>query len=179
MLREVPMETIYEQIEHVRAQLLDEADTVVADACGKLEFETLTPTARDAYAQTPAAAVAGLAAGSAAALATVDRVDAEASAPLRQYYLRELRPFVEHPDTAHPLASRETARLQFDKVRALVPTELHGAITDLENICEEERQLMRQARMHALLHGWLLVHVPLSLALLALAVVHVVVALRY
>ena len=34
------METIYEQIEHVRTQLLEEADTVVAEACGKLEFET-------------------------------------------------------------------------------------------------------------------------------------------
>ena len=50
MLREVPMETIYEQVEHVRTQLLAEADTVVADACGKLEFETVTPGARAAAA---------------------------------------------------------------------------------------------------------------------------------
>jgi hypothetical protein len=31
MLRDVPMETIYEQIGHVREQLLDEGDTVVAE----------------------------------------------------------------------------------------------------------------------------------------------------
>ena len=56
LLREVPMETIYEQIEHVRTQLLEEADTVVAEACGKLEFETLTPGAWAAARQQPVAA---------------------------------------------------------------------------------------------------------------------------
>ena len=45
MLREVPMETIYEQIGHVRAQLVDEADTVVADACGRLDVVTEVPAA--------------------------------------------------------------------------------------------------------------------------------------
>lgn len=37
MLRDIPMETIYDQIGRVRGQLVDEADTVVADACGRLE----------------------------------------------------------------------------------------------------------------------------------------------
>ncbi|HWK12192.1 MAG TPA: hypothetical protein VNR64_19175, partial [Vicinamibacterales bacterium] len=41
LLREVPMETIYEQIGRVRSQLLAEADAVVADACGKLELEVV------------------------------------------------------------------------------------------------------------------------------------------
>ena len=67
----------------------------------------------------------------------------------------------------------------FEKVRALVPAAFHPAIADLENICEEERQLGKQVRMHAMLHGWQLVHVPLSVALLVMAIVHIVVALRY
>jgi hypothetical protein len=33
--------------------------------------------------------------------------------------------------------------------------------------------------MHAWLHGWLLAHVPLSVALVLLAVIHIVTALRY
>jgi hypothetical protein len=33
--------------------------------------------------------------------------------------------------------------------------------------------------MHRLLHGWLLVHVPLSYAVLLLGAIHAVVALRY
>ena len=163
LLREVPMETIFEQIDHVRGQLLAEADTVVAEACGKLEVETVTPGARAA----------------AAALASTNRIAAEDSAPLRLFYTRDMRPFVQSPAAQHPLADRAQATLLFDKVRALVPAVFHPAVADLENICEEERQLAEQARLHRVLHAWQLVHVPLSIALLVLAVVHIVVALRY
>ena len=178
MLRDVPMETIYEQIEHVRAQLVSEADTVVADACGKLELETVAPGAGGAR---PGAAggVLAEAEAAAAALATTVRLDAEDSAPLREFYTREMRPFVERPTVAHPLADPTRAAMRFDKVRAMVPPPFHAAVADLENICEEERQLMQQSRMHAVLHAWQLVHVPLSIALLVLAVVHIFVALRY
>ena len=179
LLNEVPMETIYDQIAHVRAQLLDEGDTVVAEACGKLELETVAPAGRDAYARTAGGAVADLASSAAAALATTERIDAEESAPLREFYMQEMRPFVAHPARIHPLADARTASGRFEKVRALVPADFHTAIADLENICEEERQLMRQARLHRVLHGWLLLHVPVSIALLVLAVAHVVVALRY
>jgi hypothetical protein len=175
----VPMETIYDQIDHVRAQLLDEADTVVADACGALELETMVPAAANAYSRTAAAAVAEDATAAAVALATTERIDAEDSAPLREFYMGEMRPFVQRPDPSHPLADGRAAGLRFEKVRALVPADFHPAIADLENICEEERQLMRQARLHRTLHAWLLVHVPLSIALLVLAVAHIVMALRY
>ena len=52
-------------------------------------------------------------------------------------------------------------------------------MNQLEAICEERWQLARQKRLHHLLHGWLLVHVPLSAGLLFLSVVHAVHALRY
>lgn len=175
MLRELPMETIYEQIEHVRAQLLMEADTIVADACGKLEIETVAPAARAGGA----AGTRGEGAAAASALATTDRIDAEESSPLREFYRHEMRPFVARPRAPHPLADSRIAAARFEKVRTLVPLPFHGAIHDLENICEEERQLRRQSRMHVILHGWQLIHVPLSIALLALAVVHVVMALRF
>ena len=176
LLRDVPMETIFEQIDHVRAQLLGEADTVVADACGKLEVETVTPGARaaDAKERLPM-----MATSAAAALATTARIEAEESAPLRTFYIRDMRPFVQSPSAQHPLADRAHATLMFEKVRALVPAVFHPAIADLENICEEERQLAQQVRLHHVLHVWQLVHVPLSIALLALTIVHIVMALRY
>lgn len=133
LLRDVPMETIYDEIAHVRAQLLAEAD----------------------------------------------RLAAEAPEALRDIYRSEVRGFIEHPGAGHPLADAEGAASRFQKARAFVPPELHAALDDLENICEEQRQLMRQSRLHRILHGWLLLHVPLSIALLVLAVVHVVMALRY
>jgi hypothetical protein len=175
MLRDVPMETIYEQIDHVRAQLLMEADTVVAEACGKLEVETVVPTARSRGV----VGTAGEAQTARTTLATIDRVDAEDSAPLREFYREEMRAFLERPTNDHPLADTLKAAARFDKLRALLPASFRAALADLENICEEERQLRRQSRMHLVLHGWQLAHVPLSIALLVLAMVHIVMALRF
>ena len=45
--------------------------------------------------------------------------------------------------------------------------------------CETRRQFDLQARIHGWLHGWLLVHVPLSFALGVLLAVHVPLALWY
>ena len=165
MLARVPMETIYEQIPHVRAQLLVEADGIVSDACGGLAVVT-DPAAERALA-------------GASKLQTAVRIGADDTAPLREFYLAEMRPFIEKPDRAHPLSEKSHGDQVFARFRTLLPQAFHGAVTDLENICEEERQLSRQQKMHAWLHGWLLTHIPLSFALLVLAIVHIVMALRY
>jgi hypothetical protein len=166
LLRDVPMETIYEQIGRVRGQIVDEADTVVADATGRLDVS---------------AAVSAVSAG-ANALATVMRpVDpaADDTGPLREFYVKEMRPFLQAPVRSHMLADPGRAVDRFAKLRLLVPPSFEPVIADLESICEEERQLQRQIRIHRVLHGWLLVHVPLSFALMTLALVHIVMALRF
>ena len=78
-------------------------------------------------------------------------------------------------ELADPQRSGET----FEALRRLLAPLVHGVLDDLENICEEEQQLSRQIRIYRWLHGWLLVHVPLSIALLVLGAVHAVMALRY
>ena len=161
IMRAVPMETIYDEIGHVREQLLDEADGVVAEASGKLQVAV------------------PVAASGANALASVMRIGADDTAPLREFYTREMRPFLEKPSRSHPLADQTSAASLFGKLRPLVQPALAGAISDLESLCEEERQLLQQERMHGLLHSWLIVHVPLSFALMALAVVHLIMALRF
>jgi hypothetical protein len=77
------------------------------------------------------------------------------------------------------LSDRVAARGTFLSLRTLCPPALHETVAALEEIWEEARELNRQEKLHHLLHGWLLVHVPLSYALLALTVVHAVQALRY
>jgi len=67
----------------------------------------------------------------------------------------------------------------FQQLRLLLPPNLHSTADDLENICEEKREIDQQARYHRILHGWLLVHIPFSYALLLLGAVHAVMALRY
>jgi len=77
------------------------------------------------------------------------------------------------------LAQGSEAHAMFQQFRVLLPPELHSNLDDLENICEEKRQLDKQSRLHKILHGWLLVHIPLSYALLLLGAVHAVVALKF
>lgn len=162
--REVTMETIYEEIGHVRAQLLEEADELI----------NKTAVAPEKPAEQSAAA--GPAENAAIAAVAV----ADVAAPLRSFYDNELKPFLEKP-TARGSALGDAARASsaFVQLRTLVPAALHTTIDDLENICEEERQLTLQGRLHVWLHGWLLLHIPLSLALILLGVMHAAMALRY
>jgi hypothetical protein len=128
---QVPMETIYEEIPHVRAQLVAEADQLMESAVAvEAEYE--------------------------------DKVR------FREIYGSSIRPYLEHPPAE-----------MFSILRRAVPPQFLGALQDFEDICDEQRQLNRQAKLYHWLHAWLLVHVPLSIALLVLGGVHAVMALRY
>jgi len=159
MIARVPMETIYEEIPHVRAQLRDEADQLVASICGPLDTESEQP---------------------AAAVATLVEIEQEDRARFRDIYLGKVRPYLADPEArgVELADSRRSAEL-FQSLRRLLAAPVHAVLDDLENICEEEQQLSRQIRIYRWLHGWLLVHVPLSIALLVLGAVHAVLALRY
>jgi hypothetical protein len=131
--KRVPMETIYEEIPHVRAQLRDEAEQLVTTLAVEAEHD--------------------------------DKLR------FRESYERSIRPFLDAPETA--------ASPIFESLRRATPAAFHPALDDLENICIEEHQLSRQRRLYHWLHAWLLVHVPLSVALLVLGGIHAVMALRY
>jgi hypothetical protein len=168
MTSRVPMETIYEEIPHVRAQLRQEADQLVATICGPLDSGI-----------SPEFALPGQPSESAAVTTLVD-IEVADRMHFREVYMRKVRPFLENPDDpGAELANPRRAGEVFESLRRLLVAPVHGVLNDLENICEEEHQLRRQIRIYRWLHGWLLVHVPLSIALLVLGAVHAVMALRY
>src|SRR5207245_2163720 len=103
----------------------------------------------------------------------------EQSAPLRSFYVNEMRPFLERPKRGNRFADIAAASSAFAGLRTLLPAAAHATLSDLEDICDEARQLARQETLHRWLHGWLLMHIPLSLALILLGAVHAVMALRY
>ena len=162
MTTRIPMETIFEQIDRVHAQLLDEADKMVEAACGPLNLPNAAPAA---------------AARSSVATATIATTD---TLPLYHFYSRDMRPFLQQERAQNVVLSNQAHAAEiFQGLKALLPVELHGTVKNLEDICEEERQLRRQIRYHHWLHGWLMLHVPLSLALLLLGCAHAIMALRY
>ena len=104
----------------------------------------------------------------------------EESAPLQRFYLEELLPYLEEPRRrGQRLGDAGKARLAFAGLKTLLPVVGDAALQDLEDICDEARQLVRQERLHRWLHGWLLLHIPISLALVVLGMVHAIVALQY
>jgi len=159
MTSQVPLETIYEQIPRVREKLQEEADRVIVTACGSLE---------------------GTSPDDIGAMRALIAIEYGEKVKLRQFYTEHVRPFLQQPDDAaaplrHALRSQES----FSGIRTILPETLHPALEDLEEICEEERQLILQKKLYVWLHGWLVVHVPLSIVLLLLGGVHAVMALRY
>jgi hypothetical protein len=161
--REVPMETIYDEIGHVRAQLSEEADDLVKKAGGGEKAVVGASDAGSGMAETASAVEL-----------------ADEAAPLRSFYEQELKPFLEKPATrGNRLGDAAKARVAFTQLRTLLPPALHTTVEDLEGICEEERQLTLQSQLHVWLHGWLLLHIPLSLALILLGAIHAVMALRF
>jgi hypothetical protein len=106
----------------------------------------------------------------------------DAREALRAHFLQEMRPFlVDNPaGLARKLfGTREQVAAYFAHLRTIMPVAAHDLLRDLEGILEERRQLMVQRRLHLWLHTWLMVHVPISYALLVLTAVHAVLSLRY
>ena len=182
MTADVPFETIYDEIGNVRNLLLEEADRSMEALCGALGFlkasQEEIQRAGGFTAMRPMAAATGGAA--VAAAAEILLLTEEESAPLRRFYLNEMRPFLERPGERRLLLSDASrAQLGFSGLRTLLPARANATIDDLQDICEETRQLQKQQRLHRWLHLWLLVHIPISLALIVLGAVHAVMALKY
>ena len=178
MLARVPLETVYEQIDSVVTQLRDDADSLVESAAGAFAVE-------EAPAAIERRGGGGIRRGTTSVLPSPRPRSAPIAivpeaAAMKEIYLREIRPYLapaSEPDA--PLATPAVAANRFRYLRTVNPSVLHETLQELEAICEERRQLALQKRLHHWLHGWLLVHVPLSMALLLLALVHAVISLRY
>jgi len=190
MLERLGKETVYDQIPHVVAQLRLEADERVEFVTADLgideeaeEFQQaggvkqyFDPAQKGSAREKVMAVVAQR-----KAQAQIE-TDEDAIRVLKAHYLQEIRPFLHAVPAASArklFATREVLAAYFEFLRKALPVATHPVVHDLQDICEERRQLILQRRLHHWLHGWLYLHVPLSMAFLILTLVHAVVSLRY
>jgi hypothetical protein len=153
MTVQVQVETMYEQIPSYVKRLGEEATRAVSEVCGPVGEQPATDN--KAKAKEPL----------------------EGSEPLKQFFLNEVVKYLASGEgRLGTLASRSAV---FSHLKMLVPPTLHATLTQLEDLCEERRQLAVQVRLHHWLHGWLVVHLPAAAALLLLSVVHAVASLYY
>ncbi len=180
MTTDVKLETIYDEIGNVQKLLREEADRGVEAICGPLGIGKSTKEEVQRAGGFSAARTMATGSGGAAVATETVVLSEEECAPLRKFYLGEMRPFLEQPKMrGSRLSDEDKAHGAFAGLQTLMPEAAQATVQDLEDICDEARQLVRQEQLHHLLHGWLLVHIPISLALILLGAVHAVMALRY
>ena len=179
MTERVPFETIYDQIARVQGQLLKEAEDLLASVSKSADqYGLLVPSVTGVLDLR--AALSEAHSTTTTTTTTLIRVENQAVTELRNIYQKTIKPYLSvRGSHGHVLADRRNSEAVFGQLRTVSPATVHQLIADLENICEEKRDLDRQTRLHRLLHGWLLVHVPLSLVLIVLGAIHAVMALRY
>lgn len=162
-------ETIFEQIPVVILNLLAEADERIEVITGDLDLKGQDNAKRE---KEMAAELA----------APQIQIEPDAREWFTEFYRQEIRPYLRERPPALPLRRFRTPELIktcFDHLRTTMPLATHAVLRDIEGICEERRQLLVQTKLHWWLHGWLWVHVPLSLSLPVLTGVHAVLSLRY
>jgi hypothetical protein len=155
----VPAEAPYEQIPHICAVMRRTADKLVQKGCGATADSNQTLGGSTLH---------------------VSRF-LNTRTQLLEFYEKQVRPFLsEQYDRASPLANSLQAEAVFGKLATLSTTdELKEVVEQLRAMSDERRLLGEQERLHHWLHGWLFVHIPLSVLLLFLGVAHAVVALYY
>lgn len=167
MTDQVNQEHTHEQSNKMRWGLRLDAYELVASVCGPLEEASYERTELESFTGTPPREPK-----------KVDPV--EGGAAIKAVYIHTILPYLHNPrNGSATLSSMVRATMLFDNLKPGVDPSKHDVIDDLANVCSELRQQTRQIRLHRILHGWLLLHIPLSMALMVLMLVHAVMALYY
>lgn len=189
MLMDVQAETIHSQIPRIIGQYRDEAMRLVIATCGRASAVATMPTEPDGEPEDAEESTHHLVVGAVRSAGRVSgkvlqtRVINQAvsgSEALRAFFETVAGPFLTPDGFARsPLRRRDRAESLFADLRTRLDPKAHPAVDAIENLCDQRRQLAEQDRLHTLLHNWLLVHLPLSVALIVLMFVHAFAALKY
>jgi hypothetical protein len=193
MLEHLRDETVFAQIPAVVRQLVAEADQLVgrfADAGAVAEIHH--PAAADSQGVTNSSQPIVVGALRKAGRVGKSRTDARPTdfsiavatpdrAPiLVEAYRRQIRPYL-CGETQGPCTLRSPDRSLsfFAALKQNNAASAASTVEQLEQLCQRRRDYDLQAKLHWVLHGWLMVHLPVSMILLVLLGIHVLYALRY
>jgi hypothetical protein len=77
------------------------------------------------------------------------------------------------------LGDRRTSDDLFRLLKVNSSEKLRARVEDMQQWCNDRRNMDLQVRLHHWLHGWLFLHVPLSFALLVMTAWHIYIALLF
>ena len=163
MTERLPREVVFEQIPYLRNQLLDAAKKL-----------------RESLAKSqPIATAAAASPSEPSASGSIGAEDSSIQVLVR-FLDRECLPYLgakrgEH----HALGSERMAVNIFSRLRLNVNEQWKPRVESMQNWCADRRLMDLQTRLQHWLHGWLLIHVPSSFALLVFTAWHACVAVRF
>jgi hypothetical protein len=110
----------------------------------------------------------------------VQRIPDANAEPLRVAFVDVIEPFLRpNVSASSPLHSATSSQRWFRSQRLQISESLAETMDLLENLCNQRRDLLIVPRVERWSHVCLLIHVPLTAALVVLLVVHAVTSLRY
>ncbi|MBI3839834.1 MAG: hypothetical protein HY288_18075 [Planctomycetia bacterium] len=186
MFDRVPAETIYSEIEQISAQNCYDAEDVMLAVCGPAkdrDYARLRPDVEESeggYLTVGGYRAVGKTRGK-VLQARAPTVAVPNSEPLRIAFYTLIGPYLKSGGRRQvtllgdPLRSAQL----FHELKARLDPAAHSAVDEIEDLCSQRRQFDLQTQLHHWLHGWLLVHAPLSVMLFVLLIVHIYVACKY
>jgi hypothetical protein len=174
MKEQVPLETIFEQIPHLRQQMLEGAQEM------RKTLDTPPPApAPAAVAAAPATSLADLAAPS-EPVAVVESPPDPGLQIFKQFMDESALPYLaaKRGDKLL-LGAQRVSDDQFRFLKISVSADVKDKVEQLQGWCDERRQLDLQTKLQHWLHGWLLVHIPFSVLLLIFTAWHAIAALFF
>jgi hypothetical protein len=152
LLQEIPGETIATQIDRIGNYHADEAHRLIT------ALVTVPPEAE--YA-TPL-------------------ISGPLAVELETFRDQVLIPYLEDGDRSRsPLSTPTDAEQRFGRLREAVPEEARRTLDRLQELADLRRRWDTQYRINFWLHNWLLVHLPLSVAMTSLMILHAIRALKF
>lgn len=154
----LPREVVFEQIPHIRKRAIDLAETLMKDC---------TPTVlKEGEKPDPKAVV-------------IKPEDEESVEAIREFLEADALPYLRlRRGEKHRLGKQRNGDEAFRLLKLNVTPKWLPRVEELQGCCDERRRTDLQTKLQHWLHGWLLIHVPISLLLIILTLWHAIVAVR-
>ena len=186
MLHSLPAESIYSQLPSLAGQMVTDAEQLLSEVSGMRvgDAESEVEDGDEVVRHVVVGAVRsiGNVKGKVLETQSADRkhLSREDSAKLVQAFENTIRPYlIGGAGSESPIKNKTHAMTFFSSLEGSVSPDAREMVDTLREFAETRRQFDEQARVHRVLHGWLSVHLPLSVALVLLLMAHIVTAVWY
>ncbi|MEO8350455.1 MAG: hypothetical protein ABI680_01915 [Chthoniobacteraceae bacterium] len=168
MKENLPSEVVFEQIPNIRSKIYEDALTFR----GQMAKEIATAQAK-AMTNPPAEGAAE------SEVAVVEAVD-PSSQVLVDFLDQEGLPFLRDKKARQSrLADQRVSNEVFRMLKLNVSDGFRAKVEDIQLWADEHRLMARQARLHMILHAWLIIHVPISFILVVWTFWHAYITWAY